>query len=364
MTPDIAQIARDALDRRPGEALLWLLGAFHVALLASIVVILTFAAPAYAEDAAAECGGRDLLAEMRASDPARYAALEAEARKVPNGKGLLWKVEKIGIPASYLLGTMHITDPRVVSMPPAARVAAAGASTVVIESDEILDEKKASMAMLTRPDLTMFTDGTTLSDHLSPEDAKTLENGLKSRGVSLASVSRMKPWILSSFIALPACELSRKSKGASFLDKKIAEDAVAAGKKLVGLETLAEQLQAMADLPVEFHLKALIETLQIGDSMKDIMETMTALYLAGETGMTMPMLKAVTKDLGGDPEDGYAAFETRMVIDRNKVMAERSAPILAEGNAFIAVGALHLPGDQGLVELLRAQGFQVTAVEG
>ena len=64
----------------------------------------------------------------------------------------------------------------------------------------------------------------------------------------------MKPWMIASFVALPACEMSRKAAGASFLDKKLAEDAKQ-GKSLKGLETLVEQLNAMDALPIEFHLR-------------------------------------------------------------------------------------------------------------
>jgi uncharacterized protein YbaP (TraB family) len=77
--------------------------------------------------------------------------------------------------------------------------------------------------------------------------------------------------------------------------------------------------------------------------------------------MTMPMLKTVTPD-GADDSSDYAAFEQRIILDRNKIMAERAAPILATGNVFMAVGALHLPGEGGVIELLRKQGFTVTAV--
>ena len=52
-----------------------------------------------------------------------------------------------------------------------------------------------------------------------------------------------------------------------------------------------------------------------------------------------------------------------MITGRNKVMVEHAAPILAKGNAFIAVGALHLPGPEGLVEQLRKAGYTVTAVD-
>jgi len=254
-----------------------------------------------------------------------------------------------------------VTDPRVLTLPPRTQAAHDAADTIVIESDEILDEKKASAALLMKPELMMFTDGTTIEKLLSHDDYVRLEEGLKQRGIPLAAVSRMRPWMISSVVALPSCEMARKARGVQFLDQKIAADAVAGGKQVKGLETLAEQLQAMAELPTEFHMKSLIETLALGSKMNDVVETMTDLYLSGDIGMTIPMLKTVSPD--GEDEDGdYAAFEQRIILDRNKVMAERAAPILANGNVFMAVGALHLPGEGGVIELLRKQGFTVTAV--
>lgn len=346
----------------PSEIGLWIAGALPLALVALLLAALLAVRPAHASDAA--CHGENLLVAMEAEKPEELAKIRAEAAKVPNGQGIFWKIEKDGLKPSYLLGTMHVTDPRVLTMPKGAREAAAAADVVVIESDEILDEKKAAASLLMHPELTMFTDGKSVKDHLDAEDMQKLEAGLKERGLALGAVARMKPWILASFVALPACEMSRKAAGASFLDKQIAEDAVKGGKPVAGLESLVEQLEAMADLPVDFHFKALIETIALGDKMEDVIETMTELYLAGDIGMTMPMLKAVAPTEDGEDESAYAAFETRIVRDRNLVMAEGSKPHLEKGNAFIAVGALHLPGEEGLIELIRKQGYTVTRIDG
>jgi uncharacterized protein YbaP (TraB family) len=343
---------------QPGNILLWLIAAFHMLLAAALLAVLFSVSPATAADDS--CSGKDLMAELKQSDPARYAEVVKEADAVPNGKGIFWKIEKQGLKPSWLLGSMHVTDPRVLNLPAYAQAAHDGADTIVIESDEILDERKAAAALLARPDLTMFTDGTTIDKLLSPEDYARLDAGLKQRGIPLSAVSRMRPWMIASAVALPACEIARKAKGVQFLDQKIAADAIKQGKQVKGLETLAEQLQAMAELPMEFHLKSLIETLELGPKMNDVVETMTDLYLSGDVGMTIPMLKTVSPEEGGDGD--YAAFEQRIILDRNKVMADRAAPILANGNVFMAVGALHLPGDQGVIELLRKQGFTVTAV--
>lgn len=344
----------------PGNIVLWLVAAFHVALAAILIVTLFSISPARAADDAS-CTGRNILTDLQQSDPARYAEVVKEGDAVPNGKGIFWKIEKPGLKPSWLLGSMHVTDPRVLDLPPRTQSAHDGADTIVIESDEIIDEKKATAALLMKPDLMMFTDGTTIEKLLSPDDYQRLEAGLKSRGIPLSAVSRMRPWMISSVVALPGCEMARKAKGVQFLDQKLATDAVAEGKQVKGLETLSEQLQAMAELPTEFHLKSLIETLALGQKMNDVVETMTDLYLSGDIGMTIPMLKTVSPE--GENEDGdYAAFEQRIILDRNKIMAERAAPILANGNVFMAVGALHLPGEGGVIELLRKQGFTVTAV--
>ena len=120
----------------------------------------------------------------------------------------------------------------------------------------------------------MFTDGTTLLSLLSPEDAKAMEAGLAARGISLSSVAKMKPWMLSALVALPACEMARKAAGAPVLDVKLAAGRQGGRQEAQGLETVADQLHAMASLPMEFHIKGLIETLKLGDRMDDVVETM------------------------------------------------------------------------------------------
>jgi uncharacterized protein YbaP (TraB family) len=305
------------------------------------------------------CTGADLLAGLQQSDPALFERIKAEADATPNGKGLLWKLDKTGQAPSFLFGTMHMTDPRVVTLTPAAQQAFDAAGTVVIETTEILDPTQMMAAIMREPDLTMFTDDTTLTSLLSPQDAELVAKALDARGIPPASVAKMKPWMLSAMVALPACELARKADGAPVLDIKLAKDAEAAGKSLEGLETIADQLRAMASLPLAFHMEGLVETLKLGDRMDDVIETMIRLYGQGEIGMIWPLFHAV---LPSDGDDGYAAFEETMITTRNRVMAERAEPILARGNAFMAVGALHLPGAEGLVELLRKQGYKATAL--
>ncbi|TGR90517.1 polysaccharide biosynthesis protein GumN, partial [bacterium M00.F.Ca.ET.191.01.1.1] len=85
------------------------------------------------------------------------------------------------------------------------------------------------------------------------------------------------------------------------------------------------------------------------------------LYQRGEIGMFWPLFSTVLPN-AEDDQAGYAAFEETMITSRNKVMVDHAGPILAKGNAFMAVGALHLPGPEGLVEDFRKAGYTVTAV--
>ncbi|MGL4489412.1 MAG: TraB/GumN family protein, partial [Rhizobiaceae bacterium] len=97
------------------------------------------------------------------------------------------------------------------------------------------------------------------------------------------------------------------------------------------------------------------------DQVDDVMETMLTLYTQGEIALIMPVLKQIQPEGAEAQEAGYGEFEEIMINARNGVMAERARDRLAKGSVFIAVGALHLPGEKGLVELLRKDGYTVTA---
>lgn len=350
-----------AIADRGAMPVLKLIAAINVLFLLAFLATVALAMSEARAEAPA-CTGKEMLTPLEASDPALYEKIQGEAAATLNGKGLLWKIEKAGETPSYLFGTMHMTDPRVTSLPADARKVFDTAGTVVIETTDVLDEAKMMASIMQKPELMMFTDSTTLSSLLSPEDAATVNAALSARGIPPGSVAKMKPWMLSAMLSLPACELARKAAGAPVLDIKLAEDAKASGKEIDGLETMTDQLEAMASLPMDFHIRGLVDTLKLGDRMDDVIETMIVLYERGDTGMFWPLFRAVLPGSVGDAS-GYAAFEEAMITSRNKTMAAHAEPILAGGNAFIAVGALHLPGPEGLIELLRKNGYTVSMVE-
>lgn len=353
------EIANNAFFRRTQKLTLWLLALLHIFILTSFLLVIASLSPAHAQATAPACSGRNLLNDLKTSDPATYDKVIAEGKAVPNSSHIFWKLEKPGMETSYLMGTMHVSDPRVLNMPAFAREAKASAKTIVVESDEVLDEKKTMATMLMKPELTMFTDGRSLDTLLSKEDVQTLKDGLKERGVVYSAVSRMKPWMLMSIVGTPACELARKGADNTFLDKQIALDAIAAGKTVKGLESLEEQANAINAIPLDLHLKSLVEAVRMGKKMDDVFFTMTELYLSQQIGVLMPLLKTIAPD-GTENHEGYAEFDRLVVTKRNHLMADRAAKIVNEGSTFIAVGAAHLPGEEGLVELFRQQGFKVT----
>ncbi|MEX0343398.1 MAG: TraB/GumN family protein [Rhizobiaceae bacterium] len=346
-------------DKASGVALGLIALANLLFVLSFIILLLVGSSHARADQAAA-CTGQNLLAELERSDPAKFELIRHEADRTLNGKGLLWRIEKDGLEPSFLFGTMHLTDDRVTDLTDEARTAFEQANTVVIETTDILDEGKAAMALLAHPELMMLPGSDSLRTLLSAEDLAVVTEALDGRGIPLGSVIKMQPWLLTATISIPACEFARRKGGLSVLDAKLAHDAEALGKEIAGLETGVSQLQAMASLPMDLHLQGLVQTLKLGDRINDMFETLIVLYLDGEIGMVWPLFKSI---LPTDDPAGYGEFERVMITTRNHGMVENAEPFLQAGGAFIAVGALHLPGEEGIVELLRNTGYRVTQAD-
>lgn len=314
---------------------------------------------AFAREPPEACEAQSAWGGLRASDD--FAAIREAAARVPNGEGRLFRVTREGAPPSFLFGTMHLSDPRVLALPPSAEAAFAASPHVVVETVDVLDPARMAGALLARPDLTMLPAGRRLGDVLGAEDTGELRAALDRRGVPFASVETLQPWFVAASLALSPCEAARLAGGAEVLDVALARRAEREGKALAGLESAAEQMEALASLPLDLQAEALRASLETLDRVPVATETMIELYLAGLVSTIEPAIERLAPE-GSETEAALRIaqnFEERVIRRRNAVMTERLGPLLGEGGRFVAVGALHLPGETGLVEALRREGWQV-----
>lgn len=325
------------------------------------IVALYIADPAAAQTPF--CPASNLVESWKTDHPAAYAKIRSQADATVNGQNIFWKVEKEGVLPSYLLGTVHVSDPRVQMLLVKIQSAYENVATVVLELSEVTDSKKMTAAMMTRPDLMTAKRGQDIQSFIGDENISALDAALKDRGLTSDTVSKMNPALVYTFVAMPACEFMRQARGEMFLDKAIGLNALRDGKQLFGLETPIEQLEALASLPESFIKQSLVSAIKLGPKLNELTATMIELYLEQDTGAILPLMSAATEifaDSEASETIGLAEFEEVFITERNLLMAQRAVRHINKGPTLIAVGALHLPGKTGMVELLRTRGYTLT----
>ena len=144
-----------------------------------LAIVFAFCAMAAAVRAEAPvCTGTDLLAQLKSSDPAIYEKVMTEARATPNGEALFWKIERDGTKPSFLLGTAHVTDPRVTELSPAASEALNAAAMVALELAELGDQQRLSLAMMKNAPLMVLPGGQSLWDLVPDADEAAVRDDL------------------------------------------------------------------------------------------------------------------------------------------------------------------------------------------
>lgn len=315
------------------------------------------AAPAEARDVPT-CEGQTLLPQLRKTDPEAFQALMEAAKKEINSDGVFWKLSKAGGPPSYLLGTVHSTDPRITSLPGSARDALASSKHVAVEIAK-LEPVAVQNIMKTQPGLFFNLEGEKLNALLSPEDFKILVEQAKKSGFHAALVPALKPWFASvSFFAIPNCEKLRMGAAKDVLDKLVVDWGKQAGAEIVSLETLEEQYKAFASIPLNDQITMLENGIHTRQMLADMYATTLEAYLNRDLGVIMPLSLAYGRDRLKTIA-ANASFRNVLIDRRNQLMLERSLPLVEKGQTFIAVGALHLTGQKGLVQLYRDAGYSV-----
>ena len=302
------------------------------------------------------CQGSDLtqVAGVAAADAAR-------ADDLVNGVGLMWRIERPGLAPSFLFGTIHSTDESALEIARRAAQFINGSKVAATELGGPMDSiQKANITAATLAKA-LDRDHDTFEGAIAPGDRERIEKFIAGLGYPTEFAHHLKPWFLAILTALPACEAQREGRDLPEVDQFLAQTAKDLGVKVIGLETPQEQLDAIASLRPE--VAATLLTLAARDPglNDDLYATMLRLYRERRPAEIVAVADAV----GGLNEAERAAedeFMRKVLQDRNAIMAERAAPLLASGGAFIAVGALHLAGKTGLIERFRADGYAVTKV--
>jgi uncharacterized protein YbaP (TraB family) len=260
-------------------------------------------------------------------------------------RGLLWRISGDSADPSYLFGTIHVGDPAVLDLPDPVSSALADSSVFAME---VLPD---AAQMLLFSSLMFFGDGQRL-DQLLPENlyARTVEilNGYQ---LPEQAVAGMKPWAAFLTMSYPA-------DAQIVLDLHLLENARLAGAALHGLESMEEQGRVFNDLDLSDQVQLLVDTVCHYDLIREDFTRMKELYLERDLrGLYVYGQRHAFED-----NALYERVTDRLLTGRNRIMVERMLPLVESGDAFVAVGAMHLPGADGILALLRERGFTIERV--
>ncbi|GAB3913399.1 TraB/GumN family protein [Larkinella knui] len=264
-------------------------------------------------------------------------------------QSLLWKVSGNGLKKpSYLFGTYHILKDSYLNQNPKIKSAYEGAEGVVVET-EIDSSAMLSMAMRG-----LMLDKS-LDKLLSASDYKLVADEFKKgTGYDLGLFNQMKPIVTATMLSLAYVQ-KQSDTLSSFtglpLDLYFASDGRKRQKTVNALETMEEQMTFLFDHdPVEKQAQQLVEMVKEKDDMHDMSKSVTELYLKQDLQGMWKMNEKTGNSFGN---------MTYLLDERNLNWMKRLPGLMASRPTFVAVGALHLPGPKGLIELLKKEGYTV-----
>lgn len=279
---------------------------------------------------------------------------------------LLWKVEGNGLSKpSYIMGTYHLAKVSFVDSVPGLKSALAEAEQVYGEmnmQDEMTPEnvQKMQAAM-------MLSDGKTLDDLLSPEQMKRLNAFLSSNlgfdlsNPMLAPMKQMTPSALNTQIQVLMCvKLEEGFNLQEQFDSYFQQEAQKAGKKIGGFETMEQQISTLLQsTPLERQVEQLMCLVDNAEYQKGLLQrTIKAFYAQDLEAIDAINVEKMNNTCDSTPEE-----DDTLIYNRNAEWAKQLATLMAENSTFVAVGAAHLPGERGLLNLLRQAGYSVSPVK-
>lgn len=267
---------------------------------------------------------------------------------------LLWRISGKGLPiTSYLYGTIHMIGKEDFFLTDSTRSAIDRAKLVTFEIN--MEEMTNLPAQFNLMMKSFMADGKTLKDLVSKEDYALVKAHFDKQGLPIFLFERMKPMFLTVFadMDLSGGGLGGDGSMVSY-EMEIMQIAEQQKKKMAGLETAEYQMSMFDSIPYEDQAKMLVETIKSSDVENDQFDQMVKLYKSQDiVGMVSMM---------GQEDSGLGGHEDLLLNQRNRNWIPIMGEMMLAQPSFFAVGAGHLGGDQGVVSLLRKEGYTVEPV--
>lgn len=319
---------------------------------------------------ASQCVGTDLIAELADEQRAELAEL---VENVPFHQGILWRASK-GEMQMTLVGTFHFTDPRHDAMMQRLEDPLREAAALFVEAGPS-EEARLTQALTEDPTLMVETDGPTLPERLSPQEWTRLSDAMTERGTPAVMAAKLRPWYVAMMLGISPCMVQQMATtgDAGGLDHLLIERAEADGVRVRALEPWDTVFALFRDLTPAQELDMIRASLPMAAHADDYAVTLSDAYFRGDVWEIWEFSRL---DAYRNADLDRAAVDEQMALAKTQLMDQRNrnwiAPLTAgaaeaaeAGKGIVAgFGALHLPGEAGVLSLLEQDGWQIERLDG
>ena len=268
-------------------------------------------------------------------------------KPIATNNSLLWQISGNGIAQpSYLYGTIHIISHDDYFLGKNVKRKLQNSNEVIME----IDLKKMDIGALAQ--LSILPEGKFIKDYMSDSDYTILQSFMEdSIGIKKSTFEnaygKLKPFFIEQLIFFNYLGQDKESYEENF--KKLAEER---NIPISGLETYDEQLKFLEEIPLEDQLKSMVKTIKNYTSETEKLGQLVVYYKAQN-------LTALSKSF---EEEEDQELNTKLLDKRNSNWIPKIQSAIKNKSCFIAVGAGHLVGANGLIELLKKQGYTVEPI--
>lgn len=307
----------------------------------------------------AMCIGVDLIKALPEDEREQ---IENRITATPYAQGLLWRATRDDTEIT-LFGTYHFRHTRTQDHLDRLTPMITAAEAVYLEMSG-QDQKAFQDTIARDPSIMFITEGKTLPELLGDTDWQHFRAEMENRRIPGIMAAKFKPLWAAMMLGIGPCEARNGAMQDEGIDALIGQHAEMSGTPSRSLEDFSDVLSALDEEPLDKQLDMIRMALSWPENSDDISYTIRKRYLKQEVALIWEFSRFLTLEHGGaSAEEDFARLERVLLTERNTAWVAKLMKEVPGQRVFVAVGAGHLPGENGVLQLLAEEGFEIGRIE-